>query len=410
LLKNAQGKDENSRLKVESPLLGSRTQTLDVSSFPHGGNLYAFAHALGSTPEELLDLSASINPLGAPLSARRAYHRAFPKIVSYPEPYAERLTLALSEYHEVDPANILVGNGSTQLIYSLARFFCPRRILLVAPLFSEHAAAFRFSSATVEHFFLRPPSFLLHLDRLARLLIAKTYDVLVLTNPNSPTGALMRREQVEELARLCRQNHIRLLVDETFIDWAEEESVKRLAAQDETVIVLRSLTKFFALPGLRVGYIIASPRMIRRLRASVEPWSVNTVAQEVGVACVQDQRFVEHSRAFMYKERAWLYARLDAIPGLRVFPSWANFFLLQTLVKEITAPYLAERLAREKVLIRVCANFAGLGKRFFRVAVRTRTENRRLLEALCFYLPRVALADQKKQRPEDGLRPLLAKR
>jgi threonine-phosphate decarboxylase len=173
-----------------------------------------------------------------------------------------------------------------------------------------------------------------------------------------------------------------LIVDETFVDWVEEESVKQLAVRDANVVVLRSLTKFFALPGLRVGCAVASPRVIQRLQSRIEPWSVNIVAQEVGKACLQDRRFIERSRAFMNKERTWLSAQLSAIQGLRVFPSSANFLLLQTRTTEISAPDIAERLAREKLLIRVCDNFVGLGKQFFRAAVRTRTENLRLVDAL----------------------------
>ena len=370
------------KAKDEGRVLNQKREMRNQKRFSHGGNVYAFARALGVTLEEVLDFSASINPLGAPRGARHAYRRAFQEIVHYPEPYAERLVQALGEHHDIDPACVLVGNGSTQLIYSVARALRPRRVLLIAPLFSEHLTAFRASGARVEHFLLRPPSFEISLDPLAILLASQPYDVLVFTNPNSPTGSLLRQEQVHELARLCRRTHTRLIVDETFIDWAEEESVKQLAARDAGVVVLRSLTKFFALPGLRVGYAIASPGVIRRLRSRIEPWSVNSVAQEVGKACLQDRRFAERSRAFMNKERAWLSSQLGLLPGLRVFPSSANFLLLQTMTQDLSASYLAERLAQEKMLIRVCDNFVGLGKRFFRVAVRARAENRRLLETL----------------------------
>jgi threonine-phosphate decarboxylase len=354
----------------------------NTQQFSHGGNIHAFARVLRVKPEEVLDFSASINPLGMSQHARQAYRRALQQVVHYPEPYAETLMQALSEYHDIEPASVLVGNGSTQLIYLLARVFSLRRVLLVSPLFSEHIAALRTNGARVSYWNLRPPSFALDLERLKRTLRKEQHEALVLTNPNSPTGTLLRREQVDELIQLCRWTRVRLIVDETFIDWVEEESVKRLAARDANVIVLRSLTKFFAVPGLRVGYAVASPGVIRRLRLCIEPWSVNIVAQEVGKVCLQDWRFIERSRAFMDKERAWLHAELGAIPGLQVFPSAANFFLVQIRSPQMTAARLAELLAQKRLLIRVCDNFVGLGKQFFRVAVRTRAENRRLLEAL----------------------------
>lgn len=383
---------ESRKSKVESRTLAAGLQALDMSSFSHGGDVHAFAHALGVSPEEVLDFSASVNPLGLSHFARQAYRRALQKVVHYPEPYAETLRQALSEYHDIEPASVLIGNGSTQLIYLLARALPSRRVLLIAPLFSEHAAAFRASGARVEHLIQRPPAFCLTLDNIERMLRAKPYDTLALTNPNSPTGVLASHGQVSELARLCRRTQTRLLVDETFIDWVEEESVKQVAARDPILLVLRSMTKFFALPGLRVGYAVAPPRVLQRLRTQIEPWSVNVVAQAVGKTCLQDRRFIERSRTFMNKERAWLRAELGAIPGLHVFPSAANFFLVQIRSRRLTAAQLAEVLAQKRLLIRVCDNFVGLGRQFFRVAVRTRAENLRLMDAL-----RAAFIDSGEQ-------------
>lgn len=334
------------------------------------------------TLSEVVDFSASINPLGMPPHARAAYRQALAKVVHYPEPYSESLTLALADYHKLDPAAILVGNGSTQLIYLCARTLAPRRTLLVAPLFSEHEAAFRATGATVDYFLLRPPAFTVEFVRLARTLAEGSYDTLVLTNPNSPTGTLTERAQLEELARMCRKTKTRLLVDETFIDWQEEESIKQIAVRNQHVILFRSLTKFFALPGLRVGYLIAHPTVSARMKARLEPWSVNTVAQEVGKACLQDQQFIKRSRTFLVREREWLCSRLRALPGLHVFPSQANFLLAQLLRQDMTARDLADHLGQHQLLIRACDNFGGLGKQFFRVAVRTRKENLRLLKAL----------------------------
>src|SRR5713101_575605 len=354
--------------------------------FRHGGNIYAFARARGVTPERVLDFSASINPLGWPPAATLAYRRALPRLVHYPEPYAESLSAALAGYHDLNPSTILVGNGSTQLIFLLTRALAARRVLLIAPLFSEHEAAFRLSGARVARFFLRPPTFTLSLKRLGSSL-TKGYDALVLTSPNSPTGALIPRTQLEELARLCQQARTRLVVDETFVDWVEEESLKQLAARSPHVIVLRSLTKFFAMPGLRVGYLIGQARLVARLRARLEPWSVHAVAQEVAFACVRDQRFVRRSRTFMIQERAWLAEQLAKLKGLQPFPSQANFLLVRITASALNASSLRQALAREDLLIRTCADFPGLGERFFRVAVRTRQENRRLLNVLRVVLP-----------------------
>jgi threonine-phosphate decarboxylase len=371
----------------EEAMRGPQSQSLNrQSAFPdpqfrHGGNVHAFTRAQGVAPEDVLDFSASINPLGWPPAVRETYCRALSRIVHYPEPYAETLAVALAEYHSLDPAGVLVGNGSTQLIHLLARTLAAPRVLLVAPLFSEHEAAFRLGGAQVAYFDLRPPQFALSLEHLGAAL-TEGYNSVVLTNPNSPTGTLVPRAQGEEVVRMCRHARVTLVIDETFVDWVEEESLKQLAARSPHLIVLRSLTKFFAVPGLRIGYLIAQPRLVGRLRARLEPWSVNTVAQEVALACLRDQRFGQRSRKFMAQERAWLCAQLAALKGLRPFPSQANFLLVQVTAEALRAAELVEILARENLLIRACEDFRGLGRRFFRVAVRTRRENQRLLTAL----------------------------
>jgi threonine-phosphate decarboxylase len=359
----------------------TRLQTLDSRLQRHGGNIYAFARSRGLSPDQVLDFSASINPLGWPRGVAKAYRQALTRIVHYPEPYAETLTKALAASHDLDPHSILVGNGSTQLIYLLARVLAPQRALIVAPSFSEHAATLQRSGAQINHVILRPPSFALSLERLQKTL-TQGCDVLVLTNPNSPTGTLLPRAELEQVVRMCHHPHTRLVVDEAFVDWVEEASLKHQAEYSPHVVVLRSLTKFFALPGLRVGYLVAQPRLIARLRAQMEPWSVNAIAQEVARVCLQDAAFPQRSRAFMERERTWLSAQLRTIEGLRPFPSHANFLLVKVTQPGVFAAEVVRRLAEDNLLVRDCGNFVGLGKRFFRVAVRTRSENRRLLAAL----------------------------
>ena len=153
-------------------------------------------------------------------------------------------------------------------------------------------------------------------------------------------------------------------------------------ARNRHLIVVRSLTKFFALPGLRVGYLIACPSVVRLLRTHLEPWSVNSTAIEVARACLQDQCYVRHSRTFMIDERAWLQERLGKVPNVSVFPSHANFLLTRLATKTIAAPQLAKELAQQNILIRSCEDFHGLDTRFFRVAVKSRQENGRLVAAL----------------------------
>ncbi len=367
--------------RLHSDLSRSKAESRKTVRRMHGGNVVAFARERGVTQKRVLDFSASINPAGPPSAATAAYKRAVSGMSHYPQPYADTLVSALAAYHGLASSAVLAGNGSTHLIYLLVRVFAPQRVLCIAPLFSEHAYAFHLGGARVEHLVLRPPRFSLSLDRL-RTALGSGYDILILTNPNSPTGQVMFQGQVRDIVRLCRQTQTRLLIDETFMDWLEEESIKRLAPRNRHLIVLRSLTKFFALPGLRVGYLIACPSVVRLLRTHLEPWSVNGAAIAVARACLQDQDYVRHSRTFMVHERAWLQERLGKVPNVSGFPSQANFLLARLAAKTIVAPQLAKELAQRNILIRSCEDFYGLDTRFFRVAVRSRQENGRLVAAL----------------------------
>lgn len=372
-------------MKRKPPPRSSKTS--DAGLRTHGGNIYAFARERRIPLEEVLDFSASINPLGWPREVASAYRNALSHAVHYPEPYAETLTAVLARYHDLALNNLVVGNGSTQLIYLLARVFKSQRVLIVSPTFSEHEAAFRCAGTRVTRFLLQPPTFVLTIAQL-RLQLAEGYDTLILTNPNSPTGTMVPHDAMQEIVQLCRRLGVRLLVDETFVDWCEDASLKALVQGQPHLVILRSLTKFFAIPGLRVGYVIAHPKNTQRLSTQLEPWSVNTIAQAVATVCVNDSSFIDRSCVFMVRERQWFERQLRAIADLETFPSSANFFLVKIKRRDLTAADVARQVAESNILIRDCANFPGLNKQFFRIAVRRRIDNKYLLAALQAILER----------------------
>ncbi len=347
----------------------------------HGGNVFAIARSLGIQPEELSDFSASINPLGPAPAVREALAAAYARLVHYPESDANELREALASYHSLTAANICPGNGSTELIYLLPRLIPGGRTLLLAPPFSEYAAACDRAGCEVEYFtLLAEEGFALPLDRLAETLQGR-FRLLILANPGNPTGRLYRRNEIAGLLDLCRQSNTFVVIDEAFIDFCEEESAKELVAGQPRSLLLRSMTKFFALPGLRLGYAIGAPAVIARLADLREPWSVNTMAQVAGVASLADRDYIATTREYIAMARGELAARLAAVDGLKVFPAAANFLLLQ-LTGGRTATELARRLRQERILVRECGNFVGLDERFFRLAVRSEAENSRLVAAI----------------------------
>ena len=350
-------------------------------TFDHGGTVFAVARSLGVSPDAILDFSASINPLGPPQGVRGAVTSAFDRLVHYPDSTAAELRDALARRHGLLPGTICVANGSTELIYLVPRLAGGARGLVVAPPFSEYAKSLSRAGLEVDYLDLSPADgFALSLDFLDRRL-AQGYDLLFLANPGNPTGALIPRDVVAEILRLCRSRGTFLVLDEAFIDFCEEESATPLVAQGDGAVVLRSMTKFYAIPGLRLGYAVGSEEVIARLSFLREPWSVNTLAQAAGLACLADTDYPARTRALVERERARLSAGIGALPRLAAYPSAANYLLVR-IDAGPTARELAGRLLVERVLIRDCSSFRGLSERFFRVAVRGAGENMRLLDLL----------------------------
>jgi threonine-phosphate decarboxylase len=348
----------------------------------HGGDVYARGREFNLDANEIMDFSASINPLGPPAAARRAFARSYREISRYPEPYGERLRDALAKRHDLAPNEILLGNGSTQLIYLICQTLKPRDALVIAPAFSEYENALRLSGAKTDFLVLRQETgFRLLLDRF---LAAWTpdFDVAFLSTPNGATGTPIPKTEIAEIARTARETERFVVIDEAFVDFIEDESVKKLIQENPFLIVLRSLTKYYALPGLRLGYLLAHARTLAHFAARQEPWSVNGPAQRVALACLADADFRSRTRRWLAGERDFLLRGLSRLPGLRPYPSSANFLLVSIENLDFTAAELRFALLRRRILIRACDSFLGLGPRYFRVAVRRRKENRTLVQAL----------------------------
>jgi threonine-phosphate decarboxylase len=346
----------------------------------HGGGVDRWAKLNRIEAREIVDFSASINPLGPPRSARRAFVRSYAEISRYPDPYGDQLKEALAARHDMQPAQVLLGNGSTQLIYLLCTALRPRSALIVAPAFIEYANALRLAGATVRTLVLAAArGFRFSTEQF--MAAWRNSDIVFLATPNSVTGQLIPRVELVEIARLALTKKRFVIVDEAFIDFAEPESIKALVRQNPYLIVLRSLTKYYALPGLRLGYLFGEARRVAQLTAYQEPWSVNTLALNVALASLDDEIFAAETERWLEREGKFFFERLAALKGFRPTPSRSNFFLVK-VENGSDALELRSFLLRQKILIRACDSFVGLGASYFRVAVRRRKENQRLLKAL----------------------------
>jgi threonine-phosphate decarboxylase len=347
----------------------------------HGGDVELWARRAGIDSAGLIDFSASINPLGPPPAARKAFRQSYGALSRYPDPYGDRLKAALAERHGFDAAQVLLGNGSTQLIYLLCAALRPRRACIVGPAFSEYANALALAGAEVRWFDLDArDGFRLDSEGVIAAWPSDC-DIMFLASPNSFTGRLVARADLEKFAALAAARRTLLVVDEAFVDFIEEASVKALARDNPYLIVLRSLTKFFSLPGLRLGYMLGEPSKIASLAAFQEPWSINAPALSVALACLEDSAFAAHTQRWLARERGFLFRRLAGITWLRAYPADANFLLVRMTGASAEATKLQEFLLRRKILIRTCG-FRGLGPEYLRVAVRRRHENRGLVAAL----------------------------
>ncbi|WP_224983538.1 threonine-phosphate decarboxylase CobD [Geomonas agri] len=348
----------------------------------HGGNVFAVARNLGLAPERIIDFSASINPLGMAPGVREALNASVDRLLHYPDKGATELKQALAEYHGIGSAEIAVANGSTELIHLLPRTFPGKKALVVAPAFAEYALALERAGWEIDYYTLSSADdFALDTIALGQKLAAG-YDMLFLCNPGNPAGNLLPLRDLTGVIDICRESGTFLVLDEAFIDFCEEESAKHLVRGNPRAVLLRSMTKFFGIPGLRLGYAIAAVETVAQIVAQQDPWNVNTAAQVAGVASLADDDYCRRTRSYIDEQRARLATALAGIPGLQVFPGRANYLLVRILRQGVSARQLREALLAKGILIRDCGNFQGLDVSFFRVAVRLKEENDLLVRAL----------------------------
>jgi threonine-phosphate decarboxylase len=349
----------------------------------HGGDIYGAARRLGVSPHQILDFSASINPLGLSSKAARRIVRELPVICHYPDRQQRELRALVASRQNIGPECIVFGNGATQLLYVVARYIAPRNVMLVVPGFSENHAALASVQSHVIEFRLRPESrFRFDMEVFIDQLRKTKPDCVFLTNPNNPTGSAIPYNDLVRVAELCSKSRSYFVVDESFIDFTREPSLSRLIERSRFLIVIHSLTKFLALPGLRIGYLAAHRAVARRIAFAVEPWSVNTLALAAAAESIKDHSYQRRSLALVAKEREYLLGGLEKFDWLEAYSSQVNFLLVRLKPRKLRGDVLRHELEKLHILIRDSKGFGGLGPQFFRVAVRTHNENHRLLDAL----------------------------
>ncbi len=362
-----------------------------VAMAVHGGEVFRLAAKVGIEPEEIVDFSANINPLGLPPGVFEVMYKGLKNLANYPEIGAESLRQCVARRHNLSLENIVVGNGSSSLIYLLSRVLKPQKALVWTPTFSEYERALRQSNSQIVNLPSWDSEKTIPLDELIKSTLAAQPDLVFLCNPNNPTGTLWSLVELEQVVGTLQEAGIICVLDEAFIDFVGVEFSFALRVNDfDNLIVLRSLTKIYALAGLRCGYLLCGPSLNHEISYYLEPWSLNSLAIVAAITALEnDHDFIKQTIAFVKKEHNYLYQELQKISFINPFRGHANYIMAK-LENCPNGPQNGDALrqylfTKENILIRLCGDYTGLDQNFLRFAVKGEEENRRLIKTLKNY-------------------------
>jgi len=379
----------------------------------HGGNIYKIFRE--KNIKEILDYSSNINPYGIPESLKKRITENLEILERYPDPDYIELRQKLAHLNKVDISNIILGNGATEIIFLFMKVINPKKILIAAPTFGEYERAVKATERVenssilgdsnkkkddenscgkqkikIEYFELKESDdFKLNIHNLKNEL-EKKYDLLIICNPNNPTGKFLKLDETEEILRECNKYNTKLFIDEAFIDFLKDgmkESIINTKEDKQNLFVTRAFTKFFAIPGLRLGYgIYFDKNLEKEISEKKEPWSVNNIAEIAGLTVLDDTKYIEETLKWIAEEKTYVYEKLNEINGIKVYETEVNFItgkIDEKLFSEgLNVKILREKMLEQGILIRDASNFKFLDERFFRLAIKDRKNNDRVIETL----------------------------
>lgn len=332
----------------------------------HGGNIYKYKNIA-------CDFSANINPFGINGQIKAAMQKAVEDCIHYPDPDCGKLRAALSQRHGVAKEEIVPGNGGADIIYRLVQVLRPQKALLPIPTFLEYEEALRQAGCKVAYYHLPMPSYQAGEDFVEQLQRGH-FDFTVICNPNNPTGGLTPKALVQKILK----SGVFVLADECFLDMTDVEAAYSLIGESSrNLLVLKSLTKMYAIPGVRIGYGISKDEeLIKKIKDSTQAWPVSVIAQAAGCAAAADMQTPKRLRAFLRQEGCRFYQELMDLEGVFPLKPSADFIFFRS------HPALWDGLVKQGFLIRDCSNYPGLGPGCYRTAVKTPQENQSLLNAI----------------------------
>ena len=351
----------------------------------HGGYTY------GRRVE--LDFSVNTNPLAQPLlpELAKAAARGLEGLTQYPDMHYHRLREAIARQEGLSPEQVICGNGASELLWAVARAFAPKRALLPAPAYSGYERALSADrSCEIQYYYMKEErQFCLEEDFLP--VLSAAFDMVILADPNNPTGQRIPEALLMKICRRCHEEGILPVVDVCYYSLSSRKPLSEIMQPAwelcPKAVFVNAFTKNLALPGLRLGYLMAGDEaVLAKLRRNLPEWNVSAVAEEMGTAAaelLEESDFLSRSQAYIALEGPWLAKQLEGL-GLVVFDSEANFLLVKTEAGR--KDRLWEGLLEQGILVRDCENFVGLDPGFLRIAIRRHEENKRLIEAMRWIL------------------------
>jgi threonine-phosphate decarboxylase len=352
-----------------------RTKSSIIRHIPviHGGR-----NPLKNSDPKILDFSSNINPLGIPNTVKKILKKNFDNIANYPDSDSSELISSLKKYTSLDKSNLLVGNGAIEIIYNFCfAFLSAKKTLIAIPTFQEYETAAKLNNAKLSYF--KTLNLSENIDSFISQ-IPKNGCVFI-CNPNNPTGTLLTKQYLLKIIQRAQKLSSFVFVDECFIELVPEsnESVISYVKKYDNLFVLRSLTKSFGFPGLRIGYAAGSKQMIEILTKIKIPWSVNSLAQDAAKISIHNKSHLIKSKLIIKKELNYLKNKINKLDGFECHDSSTNFILIKT---NHDSTQIQKKLLKNKILIRDCKNFRGLNNHYFRIAVKSHKDNLKLVKAL----------------------------
>lgn len=352
----------------------------------HGSDLEKIEAIYGIKKEEITSFSANVNPLGISPMLREQLADKIDAISSYPDREYTSLRKCIAEYCGTEYENIIVGNGSTELISLFIQVQHPKKTMIIGPTYSEYERSVSLEGGTCLYYPLKEEDdFTLNTEHFLQKL-NETIDLLIICNPNNPTSSAIKRKDMRKILDACMEYGIFLMIDETYVEFAnnyDEVNAVPLTSYYNNLIILRGTSKFFAAPGLRLGYAITGNKdLIDYINTHKNPWMINSLAVVAGEIMFKDQDYIQKTRHLISTERDRMFQKLAAHPDFKPYPASANFILVRLLKDSLTSEYLFDKAIRQKMMIRDCSTFPFLDNSYIRFCIMSPEMNDKLLDCL----------------------------